>query len=252
MPQQRPEFRLWALLFCGLCVRNSLYRVLDVARNFSKIAVMISSETPSQTPLCESEVEAIFVSSGALLDGHFLLASGRHSSRYIEKFRVLEQPQLASRLCGEIARRFANDEITTVVGPVTGGILLAFDVARQLECRAVYAERDDSGNGFALRRGFQIARGERVLVVEDIVTTGGSAKKVVELVRSLGGEVVGVGLLCDRSGGNADFGTGRVEALLHLDIESFAPESVPAWLSEKYGAARKPGTTAKPQENVSQ
>ena len=224
-----------------------LGRVLDVAPKFSKIAVM----TFSETPFTQSEVEAIFVSSGALLDGHFLLASGRHSSRYIEKFRVLEQPQLASRLCGEIARRFTDDEIATVIGPVTGGILLAFDVARQLGCRAVYAERDESGNGFALRRGFQIARGEQVLVVEDIVTTGGSAKKVVELVESLGGVVVGVGLLCDRSGGNADFGTERVEALLKLDIESFAPDNVPSWLTEKYGAARKPGTTAKPQENAS-
>ena len=204
----------------------------------------------SETPLSEREVEEIFVRSGALLDGHFLLASGRHSSRYIEKFRVLEQPQLASRLCGEIARRFANDGISCVVGPVTGGILMAFDVARQLSCRAVYAERDESGNGFALRRGFQIVRGERVLVVEDIVTTGGSAKKVVELVEAHGGEVVGVGLLCDRSGGTADFGTNRVEALLKLDIESFAPDEVPAWLSEKFGAARKPGTTAKPEANA--
>ena len=204
------------------------------------------------TALTEREVEAMFTESGALLEGHFLLASGRHSSRYIEKFRVLEQPQLASRLCGEIARRFANDEIACVVGPVTGGILMAFDTARQLGCRAVYAERDESGNGFALRRGFQIAQGERVLIVEDIVTTGGSAKKVVELIEAHGGEVVGVGLLCDRSGGLADFGTSRVEALLRLDIESYAPDEVPSWLEEKYGAARKPGTTAKPQENAGQ
>ena len=124
--------------------------------------------TLNATPLNSAQVEQLFKDSGALLEGHFLLASGRHSSRYIEKFRVLEQPILATRLCGEIARRFANDKIATVVGPVTGGILLAFDVARQLGCRAVYAERDESGNGFALRRGFQIARGERVLVVEDL------------------------------------------------------------------------------------
>ena len=195
------------------------------------------------------EVEQILVESGALLEGHFLLSSGRHSNRYIEKFRVLEQPRLASRLCGEIARRFNERDIECVVGPVTGGIILAFDIARHLGCRAVYAERSDDGNGFTFRRGFQLKKGERVLVVEDIVTTGGSAQKVVDVVRSYGGEVVGVGLLCDRSGGKADFGVPIVEALLKLDIESFAPEEVPAWLEEKYGAAIKPGTTSLPQKN---
>ncbi len=195
------------------------------------------------------EVEQILVESGALLEGHFLLSSGRHSARYIEKFRVLEQPRLASRLCGEIARRFNERDIECVVGPVTGGIILAFDIARHLGCRAVYAERSDDGVGFAFRRGFRLKAGERVLVVEDIVTTGGSAQKVIDVVRAHGGEVVGVGLLCDRSGGQIDFGVPVVESLLKLNIESYAPEEVPAWLLEKYGAAIKPGTTASPQQN---
>jgi orotate phosphoribosyltransferase len=196
--------------------------------------------------LSSSEVEKLFVESGALLEGHFLLASGRHSARYIEKFRVLEQPRVTSLLCGEIARRFSAEGVQCVIGPVTGGIILAFDVARQLGCRAVYAERSEDGQGFALRRGFQIARDERVLVVEDIVTTGGSALKVVDLVREQGGEVVGVGLLCDRSGGNVDFGVPRVEALMQLTIESYAPGEVPAWMQEKYGPAVKPGSTTSP------
>ena len=194
-------------------------------------------------PLDESAVEAMLEQSGALLDGHFVLSSGRHSARYIEKFRLLEQPRATSRLCGELARRFRDDDIECVIGPVTGGIILAFEVARQLGCRAMYAERDASGVGFELRRGFTLRAGERVLVVEDIVTTGGSALKVVQTVRARGGEVMGVGLLCDRSGGATDFGVPRVEALLHLNIESYAPDEVPSALIEKYGPAVKPGTT---------
>ncbi len=198
-------------------------------------------------PLPESEIEAALRDSGALLEGHFLLASGRHSDRYIEKFRLLEQPRLTSRLCGEVARRFreklGEDGIECVIGPVTGGIILAFETARHLDCRAVYAERGEGGRGFALRRGFQLRRGERVLVVEDIVTTGGSVLQVVETVRAAGGEVVGVGLLVDRSGGQVDYGVPIVEALLNLTIESYAPDAVPDWLPARYGPAIKPGTS---------
>lgn len=192
------------------------------------------------------QVEAIFRDCGALSDGHFLLASGRHSGSYIEKFRVLEQPRLASQLCAELARRFEEQRISCVVGPVTGGLILAFEVARQLGCRAVYAERAEDGDGFVLRRGFRIARGERVLVVEDIVTTGGSAQKVIDVIRAAGGEIVGVGLLCDRSNNTLNFDVPITEALLTLDIPSYAPGEVPAWLEEKYGPAIKPGSTAKP------
>lgn len=204
---------------------------------------MQNQELETFAPLSEAEVETLFTQSGALMEGHFLLASGRHSGRYIEKFRVLEQPRVTSKLCAEMARRFQNDNIECVVGPVTGGIILAFEVARLLGCRAIYAERDESGNGFALRRGFQLQRGERVLVVEDIVTTGGSAQKVVETVTAHGGEIVGVALLCDRSGGNLGIEAPRIEALLHLNIESYAPDEVPSELIEKYGDAIKPGST---------
>ena len=195
------------------------------------------------TPLTESQVEDLLRDSGALMEGHFLLTSGRHSQFYVEKFRLLEQPRVTSQLCTELARRFENDDIQCVVGPVTGGIILAFEVARQLGCRAVYAERGEGGKGFVFRRGFQLKPGERVLVVEDIVTTGGSALQVVELVRESGGEVVGVGLLVDRSGGEANFGTNRVDPLLRMNIETFAPEEVPAELEEKFGPAIKPGSS---------
>lgn len=194
-------------------------------------------------PMDDAAIEAILQESGALLEGHFLLTSGRHSNRYIEKFRLLEQPQLTSRLCAEIARRFADDGIECVIGPVTGGIILAFEVARHLGCRAFYAERAKDGNGFELRRGFTMRPGEKVLVVEDIVTTGGSVRQVVETVREAGAEVVGVALLVDRSGGNADFGAERVEPLLRMNIQSWPADAVPAEIVERYGAAIKPGSS---------
>lgn len=193
--------------------------------------------------LAPSEVEDALRSSGALLEGHFLLASGRHSHQYVEKFRLLEQPAITSQLCAEFARRFANDGIQCVVGPVTGGIILAFETARHLGVRAVYAERAEDGKNFALRRGFQLKPGEKVLVVEDVVTTGGSAQKVVDLVRANGGEVVGVGLLVDRSNGRLQIDAPRIEALLTMAVESYDPAEVPSWLEEKYGPAIKPGTT---------
>lgn len=193
--------------------------------------------------LNDAAIEAILQESGALLEGHFLLTSGRHSNRYIEKFRLLEQPQLTSQLCAEIAKRFADDDIECVIGPVTGGIILAFEVARHLGCRAFYAERAKDGNGFELRRGFKMKPGEKVLVVEDIVTTGGSVRQVVETVREAGAEVVGVALLVDRSGGNADFGAERVEPLLRMNIQSWAADEVPVEIVEQYGEAVKPGSS---------
>jgi orotate phosphoribosyltransferase len=193
--------------------------------------------------LLGEDVERALIESGALMEGHFLLASGRHSHRYIEKFRLLEQPRLTSRLCAEIARRFQEDNIHCVVGPVTGGIILAFETARHLGTRAVYAERGEGGAGFVFRRGFTLAPGERVLVVEDIVTTGGSVFQVLDAVRAAGGEPVGVALLVDRSNGSVQFPVARTEALLRLSVESYEPGNVPPWIEEKYGPALKPGSS---------
>ncbi len=210
-----------------------------------KIAKAMSdfSPSPDLVGLSSAEVEAALRASGALLEGHFLLASGRHSGQYIEKFRLLEQPRVTSRLCAAIAARFAGEGVECVVGPVTGGIILAFETARHLNVRAVYAERADDGKNFTFRRGFELKQGEKCLVVEDIVTTGGSAQKVVDLIREKGGEVVGVGLLVDRSNGALHLDAPRVESLLTMAVESWAPGQEPAWLTEKYGPARKPGTT---------
>lgn len=176
----------------------------------------------------QSEILKMLRDSGAYLDGHFLLTSGLHSPQYIEKFRVLERPKYAEMLCGELARRYAGSDIDIVLGPAVGGIIIAYEVARQLGCKAIFAEREDGR--LCLRRGFSIRAGERVLVVEDVVTTGGSVKEVIELVRAAAGELVGIGLLVDRSGGKVSFGV-RTEALLSLSIPTYRPDECPLCLT---------------------
>lgn len=174
--------------------------------------------------LDEAEVLRILMESGAYLHGHFLLTSGLHSPHYVEKFRVLERPELASLLCAELASRFAEDGIDVVLGPAVGGIIIAYEVAKQLGARAIFAERE--GDGLRLRRGFTINEGDRVLIVEDIVTTGGSIKEVIQLVKASFGELIGAGLLVDRSSGQLSLGV-RTEALVTLDIEAYEPDRCP-------------------------
>lgn len=172
----------------------------------------------------------IFKQSGALLEGHFLLASGYHSAVYLEKFQVLQYPQHVETLCSEIAERFAASAIDVVLGPTTGGMLLAYVVAKHLGTRSLYAERGDDGKGRVLRRGFEIREGERVLVVDDILTTGGSIRDTIEIVEASNAVLAGVGVLADRSGGQVDFGV-PLEALLRVDVEKFAPDQLPEWLA---------------------
>ncbi len=175
--------------------------------------------------MTEAEVKDLFIKTGAILEGHFLLTSGRHSLMYVEKFQVLQHPKYTEQLCQALAKRFQAAKIDVVVGPVTGGILLAHEVGKALGTRAIFTERDKGL--MALRRGFFIDPGERVLIVEDIVTTGGSVQEVVSVVKEQGGVVAGIGLLVDRSGGKVDFHV-PTEALLHLDVPSFLEEDCPA------------------------
>ena len=190
-----------------------------------------------------SEVERVFRESGALREGHFILASGRHSPMYLEKFQVLQHPVETERLCAAIASWAKALDIETVAGPTTGGIILAHEVARQLGVRAIYAERREGGAGREFRRGFAIRTGERVVVVDDIMTTGGSVQETVDAVRSAGGHVAGAAVLVDRSGGAADVGV-PIEALWRLDIPSYAPAECP--LCAKGVVATHPGTTPAP------
>ena len=180
--------------------------------------------------LTNEEALQIFKDAGALLEGHFLLASGYHSAQYVEKFQVLQFPLYVERLCAALAERFAGDEVDVVLGPTTGGVLLAYEVAKRLGTRGIFAERGDDGKGRVLRRGFAIREGERVLVVDDILTTGGSVNDTLQVVEGAGGVLVGVGVLADRSGGAVDFGV-PLEALLTLNVEKYAPDALPDWLA---------------------
>ena len=159
-----------------------------------------------------------------MLNGHFQLASGRHSSVYVEKFRVLEQPVQTGSLCRMIADWGRTLSPQLVAGPTTGGIIISYEVARLLGVRGIFAESSDGGRAF--ERGFKIAPGERVLVVDDVLTTGGSIRDVLDAVRGLGGEVAGVAVLIDRTGGKAEFGV-PFFACLTLDLESYEPDACP-------------------------
>lgn len=150
------------------------------------------------------KTEDIFQKSGALLKGHFLLASGLHSPVYWEKFRVLQFPNYTEPLCRMIADHFRRQNAQVVAGPTTGGIILAFEVARQLGVRGIFAEKEAEERSF--RRGFTVGPGERVLIVDDILTTGSSIREVIAAVKKLDGNIIGIGVLVDRSEQAPDFG----------------------------------------------
>lgn len=193
-------------------------------------------------PTSPADVEAAFERSGALLTGHFVLSSGRHSDRYLEKFQVLQWPRETERLCGAIAEWARPLEVSTVAGPTTGGIILAHEVARQLGTRAVYAERPEGGAGREFRRGFTLAPGERVLVVDDILSTGGSVVDTVAAVSAAGASVVGIAVLADRSGGAVVFDDSIAYlALWTVQIRSYSADDCPQCAAGV--PLRKPGTT---------
>jgi orotate phosphoribosyltransferase len=160
-----------------------------------------------------------------LLEGHFLLTSGLHSPKYLQCALVMEDPARGERLCRLLARAFAGDRIQCVVGPAIGGIVVAYELARAMGVRSVFAERVDGTMTF--RRGFAIRPGERVLLVEDVVTTGGSMREVQELIKTCGGEVVAVASLVDRtSGRDAGFGM-PLTSLVKVDVPTYSPEVCP-------------------------
>jgi orotate phosphoribosyltransferase len=189
------------------------------------------------------DVERIFREAGAFREGHFVLASGKHSSRYLEKFQVLQWPVRTAILCADIAEWARSLAPRTVAGPTTGGIILAHEVGRQMELRAVYAERSESGHGREFRRGFELGSGERVLVVDDIMTTGGSVQETIDAVRGTGAEVVGAAVLVDRSGGAATSDV-PLHALWTIDIPTYAPADCPQCAAGV--PLVKPGTTPAP------
>ena len=169
--------------------------------------------------------EEMFRKTGAILEGHFLLTSGRHSPVYWEKFRVMQYPDYVQQLCGMIADRFGKESLQLVAGPTTAGIILAFEVARQIGVRAIYAEKAENKT-FVFKRGAAINPGDRVLVVDDVLTTGGSIKEVISAVKERKGIVIGVGVLVDRTEQKIDFGV-PLFSCHWAEAISYPPEKCP-------------------------
>jgi len=187
--------------------------------------------------MTSDEVLDIYKKTGALLTGHFLLSSGLHSEQYLQSALVLQQPDIATRLCAALAAHFKNDRIEVVIAPALGGVFVSHETARALGVRALFAER--VAGELTLRRGFTIKPGERVLVVEDVITTGKSTKETVEVVKKAGGVVVAAGSLIDRSGGKADIGV-PYKSLVTLNVPTYTPESCP--LCKAGSTPIKPGS----------
>jgi orotate phosphoribosyltransferase len=187
----------------------------------------------------EKEIMEKFEEAGAILKGHFKLTSGVHSDTYIQCAQVMQYPGFIQSLCNELGKRFKDGRIEVIVGPAIGGIIMAHVMALALGSwvRAVFTERENGK--MTLRRSFQIKKGENVLVVEDVTTTGSSVREVIDIVKERQGKVVGVGALIDRSGGKIDFGV-KYEKLLTIKMDVHDPRDCP--LCKKGIPAIKPGS----------
>ncbi len=185
----------------------------------------------------KNDILEIFRSTGALLEGHFVLTSGRHSETYFQCAKVLQFPEYLTLFGRIIADHFEDDKIDVVISPAIGGIVIGTDVGRQLGVKTIFTERKDGT--MKLRRGFGIEENERILIVEDVLTTGGSINEVIEIVKENKGKIAGVGVVVDRSGGNIKLHNDQVAVLEHKTI-SFAESEVPRYLAEI--PVEKPGS----------
>ena len=190
--------------------------------------------------MTEAEVLDIFRKHSALLEGHFILSSGLHSDRYIQCALVLQHPRVAEELCSALAAKLRHLGATLVAAPALGGVIVSHEVARALGLRALFTERQEGV--MLLRRGFSLAPGEPTLVVEDVITTGGSTRETMAAVEQAGGKVVGVGALIDRSGGMVDLGVPKT-ALVTLSVQNYNPLDCPLCTSGL--PAVKPGSRTK-------
>jgi len=190
---------------------------------------------PSSLP--PDEILGIFKETKALLEGHFQLTSGLHSPQYFQCARVLQYPKYLNLLAGEIARHFEHDQIQLVISPAIGGIVVGTEVGRMLGVRNIFAERKDGS--MQVRRGLEIQPGERVLVVEDVVTTGGSVQEVIGLANKAGAKVAGVGYVVDRSNGKISFSSKQF-SVLQMDVTAYKPEDCP--LCRENIPVTKPGS----------
>jgi orotate phosphoribosyltransferase len=183
------------------------------------------------------ELLQVFSETKAFLNGHFELSSGLHSDEYVQCALVLQYPHIAEKLAALLAKSFADSGITCVIGPALGGVTLAYEVARSLRVRGIFAERKDGA--MQLRRGFSLSKADRILVVEDVITTGGSVKEVIALLQDMGQTVIGVASLIDRSTVAPDFGY-PFKALLRMPLKAYQPAECP--LCESGSAPIKPGS----------
>ncbi|GAQ25709.1 MULTISPECIES: orotate phosphoribosyltransferase [Tepidanaerobacter] len=193
--------------------------------------------------MTDDEILKLFYETDVLKTGHFLLTSGRHSNKYLQCAQLLQYPKATEQVVKKLAENVKDLGIQTVIGPAMGGIIVSYEMARQLDARAIFTERGEDGK-MALRRGFTIKPGEKVLVVEDVVTTGGSVKEVISVVKELKGDIAAVAALVDRSGGKVDFGVPAYYAL-NLEVESYLPEECP--LCKENIPIEKPGSRKKQQ-----
>jgi orotate phosphoribosyltransferase len=175
--------------------------------------------------ITQARVMEILKEAGVLLEGHFKLTSGRHSNKYLQCAKIFRNTKYSEELCRALAEQYQNDGVQVVIGPAMGAVQMAYEVSRPLHCENFFTERGEDG-AMTLRRGFVVQPEERVLVVEDVVTTGGSVREVIELVQAAGGIVVGVGSIVDRTGGKIDFGV-PFKAVISVDVESWEPEDCP-------------------------
>ena len=186
----------------------------------------------------ENDVLKIFKKENAYLAGHFLLSSGLHSPNYMQCALVLQKPWVAEKLCRALAGKLKRYKISAVIGPALGGMIVSYEMGRALKVRSLFAERLDGA--FTLRRGFSLKKGERLLVVEDVITTGKSIYEVIDLVEQSGAKVAAVASLVDRSGGAAIFSQ-DFYSLLKIRIKSYRPEQCPLCLERKTPLV-KPGS----------
>ena len=185
----------------------------------------------------KEDVLKLFKETGALLEGHFLLTSGLHSPQYFQCAKVLQYPQHAQKLCWEIAYNYMSEKVNVVIGPALGGIVVAQEVARLMNARSIFSERENGR--MTLRRGFEIKPNEKVLVVEDVVTTGGSINEVIGLVKEAGAQLIGVGFLVDRSMGRITFDVPKF-SVIQMDVVTYQPDDCP--LCKKNIPLVKPGS----------
>ena len=175
--------------------------------------------------MTEKEIIEILESSGVLLNGHFQLRSGLHSNRFFQAALLLQYPDKAETVCKFLAEQYKDCGATAVISPAVGGLIVGQEVARARGCKAIFADKEDGE--LVLKRGFTIKPGEKILVAEDVVTKGGRVQQTIDLVRAKGGDVVGVAVIVDRSGGDASFDVPKFESALKLTLPTFDPADCP-------------------------